>query len=205
MEQTTAIVYSIIVLALVVWGILLYTRKRNFGTTVTIISGLILLASGVLLALNTATTAQLILSAIALPLWIIVGWEFVRRSGVNWGRKNINRTYFWIVALIALGLAIASGVVASLGLVVKALPAFITAVMLLLVGSVIFPRLRWIWLLLSALVIAASGVTGLLGIASHVFVDLIAEVVGLGTLLFTENRLRRADNIMGNLRERVKF
>ncbi len=192
-------------LGLLIWGGMLYQRKRNFSTSVTLISALILLGSGVLLALNTATTAQLILSAIALPLWIIVGWEFIRRSGVSWGRKKLNRTFFWLIALVAIGIAIAAGVVAGMSLIIKALPAILTAVVLLLVGGSIFPRLRWIWLLLGAIVVAASGVTGALGLASHLFVDLAAEVVGIGTILFTETRLRKADNIMGSLRERVQF
>lgn len=182
----------------IIWLIWQARQRSNLSNTLAILVGVGLLVSSALLWLDPSSF-WLTWSVWLLPgLWLVAAWNVLFRAEVKWARKPITRTIFWLLFLLSIGTGYLFSIIQPLSNTINLQFALI-GILLAILGWFLLQRLRWFGFIL-------AGVALLIGALIALFGGLLWAIPlasGVVSLLFgsTEQRLRRSQDIMKNLRE----
>ena len=206
--------FALIQLALGIWAVALYRRRRSVGAFTVALPIVLLVWDNAVVALGAAMGEGALLRllsyprfaghALLTPIWIVTAFEFGRRAGVPWLQSRSSRIAEWSLY----GVMVLLGVIRSLvlldmqpvsqaelvyytnkgGFPGPPIPALVMVLVVIVIGFALLRRLGWPWMLAGGVVmfVAAAVPTSAVGF----WVSNTGEVALSLALVLTEGYLQ---------------
>jgi len=228
-----AILYPLFTVALLwlffrLWKLRKSSEKRLVGVLIlqvvifSLIYNNLVISVGSLLGegnlLQSLSLVRFLLHATFTPLLMVTAMEFAVRVEVRWVQSRLSRIVIWLAAVSLMGFGVVVewlltgdlGLEAFLGTLryehlhgFPPFPAFLTILVVTILGVLIWRTLKWPWVLIGGIVMFVGSVipSDLVGPV----VEAGVEVLWIGSLVATEQRLLTPDYSLseGELESRI--